>query len=36
MVVRAVGELGSTATLTDIPRFVPGGATISEPMVIQL
>jgi tartrate-resistant acid phosphatase type 5 len=36
MVVRAVGELGSTATLTDISRFAPDGTTISEPMVIRL
>jgi tartrate-resistant acid phosphatase type 5 len=36
MVVRAIGELGTATTLTDIPRFDPQGAALSEPMVIRL
>lgn len=36
MEVRAVGELGSAPTLTDIPRLAPGGAAISDPMIIRL
>jgi tartrate-resistant acid phosphatase type 5 len=36
MVVRAIGELGTATTLTDIARFDPQGASLSEPMVIRL
>jgi len=36
MTVRAVGELGATATLTDIPRLDPRGTAISDTMVIRI
>jgi hypothetical protein len=36
MIVRAIGELGSSATLTDIARSNPSGAAVTEPMVIAL
>ncbi len=36
MIVRAIGELGTSATLTDIARLDPRGAPVTEPMVIAL
>jgi predicted phosphodiesterase len=36
MIVRAIGELGPGAALTDIPRLDPRGASATEPMVIGL
>ena len=36
MKVRAIGELGASPTLTDIPRLDPRGTPVTEPMVIRL
>jgi tartrate-resistant acid phosphatase type 5 len=36
MLVRAIGEPGREATLTDIPRLDPHGAPITAPMMIHL
>ena len=36
MTVRAIGELGASATLIDTARSVPGGAPVTDPMVIAL
>lgn len=36
MKVRAIGELGASPTLTDIPRASPQGAPVTEPIVIRL
>jgi tartrate-resistant acid phosphatase type 5 len=36
MTVRAIGELGPSGALVDIPRFDPHGAPVTGPMVVRL